>query len=184
MRTLTTQLQQSLETGLYYLSLFTALAIPDIAGALDSDDGQASGERYKVWYETWVRPRFREAVLAEIRLPVGTEINDLVNPLDGETCYRFRCSLLHQGSSQHPKSQYTRILFVEPGATTTIVHYSRFDGALCIDLPRFCTEVVAGTTLWLESVESSARFKNNYDRFARRHPQGLAPYIGGVPVVG
>jgi hypothetical protein len=42
MRTLIDQIESSLGSGAYYLSLFGALAIPDIAGALSSEDGEAS----------------------------------------------------------------------------------------------------------------------------------------------
>lgn len=184
MRTVLEQLDQSLETGLYYLSLFGALTVPDIAGALEAPDGVASGPRYKAWYDRWVRPRFQESVqrlLAERGVPISSPVE---NPLTGDACYRFRCSLLHQGSAQHPQSPYTRIIFIEPGSTSNVVHYSTLNDALCIDLPSFCREVTAGARLWLDQVEGTEPFKTNYDRFARCHPTGLAPYIAGVPVVG
>lgn len=133
MLTLINQLERSLDSGLYYLSLFTGLAIPDIAGALDSDDGEAKGERYKAWHEEWVRPRFLEQVLSQVPPEARGHISNLENPLTGDACYRFRCSLLHQGSSQHPKSPYARIIFIEPGSTSNVVHYGILNDALCID---------------------------------------------------
>jgi hypothetical protein len=183
MRNLLGQLDASLNARLYYVSLFTALTIPDIASALDSDDGQARADRYKAWYDRWVRPRFAESVARDIASRGGPAIH-LENPLDGDACYRFRCSLLHQGSSQHPKSPFSRIMFVEPDLTRPVIHYGRLNDALCIDLPSFCREVISGTSLWLDAVEGSDRFRGNYDRFARRHAAGLPPYILGVPVVG
>jgi len=188
-RILIDQLESSLGTGLYYLSLFTALAIPDIGGALDSDDGRANGDRYRAWYEKWVRPRFKEQVLQELPPDVHTHVANLQNPLTGDVCYRFRCSLLHQGTSQHPESAFTRIIFIEPGTTTNVIHYGIIDNGptdrvLCIDLKHFCREVIGGTRLWLGQVESTEHYKVNYDAFARRHASGLAPYVIGVPVVG
>ena len=44
MRALVDQLEQSLASGQYFLSLFTALALPDIAAALDAPDGLATGQ--------------------------------------------------------------------------------------------------------------------------------------------
>lgn len=64
MRSLIDQIESSLESDLYYLTLFAALTIPDIGGALDSDNGEATGPKYIEWYEEWVRPRFVEAVLS------------------------------------------------------------------------------------------------------------------------
>jgi hypothetical protein len=191
MRTLVDQLEQSLQARLYYLSLLAALAIPDIAGALDSDDGRANGERYAQWFEVWVRPVFGEAMAATLRARLPPEVlaslpamNEPMNPLTGQACYHFRCSMLHQGSSQNPNGQFARIIFVEPGASTGTVHASVANDALIIDLPMFCQEVIRGTRRWLDSVQGSPKFEANYERFARRHPEGLPPYIGGVPVIG
>ena len=184
MRILIEQVESSLASGFYYLSLFGALAIPDIAGALSSEDGEASGKKYAEWYEVWVRPRFLEVVRASVPEHARPYIKDIENPLSGDACYRFRCSLLHQGSSQHPKSPYGRIIFIEPGTTTNVVHYGRMNDALCIDLNLFCREVTSGARLWLQTVEQTQQYNNNYERFARRHANGLVPYIGGVPVIG
>jgi hypothetical protein len=189
MRTLLTQIETSLDSRLYYLSLFAALSIPDIAGALDSADGIANRPRYAAWYEKWVRPRFVEALrnAPPNTLPYLTTTSE--NPLTGDACYRFRCSLLHQGSSQHPASPFDRIIFVEPGANSAAIHYNALKGknakpVLSIDLNAFCLEVVSGAKLWLAAVEQSLLFKGNYAKFARYRPEGLPPSIVNLPVVG
>ncbi len=56
--------------------------------------------------------------------------------------------------------------------------------ALNIDVTLFCREIVAGAREWLDSVEGTERFKANYAKFVRHYPNGLAPYIVGVPVIG
>ena len=186
MRTLIDQIENSLGSGAYYLSLFGALAIPGIAGALSSENGEASGKKYAEWHEEWVRPRFAEAVRASVPEHARQYMQDMnmESPLTGDACYKFRCSLLHQGSSQHPKSPYSRIIFIEPGATTNVIHYSQLNDALCIDLNLFCREVTSGARLWLQAAEKMPLYQKNYERFARRHANGLTPYIGGVPVIG
>ena len=183
MRDVIDQLEKSLNHPVYFVSLFTALAIPDIGGALDSADGVATGERYKGWYERWARPQFEKAVTSGIPEQVRGHVK-LENLLTGEACYRFRCSLLHQGTTQHPKSPYSRIIFVEPGATTNTFHYNILNDALNIDVGSFCREIIAGAREWLDAVEGTERYKANYDKFARRYPKGLPPYIVGLPVVG
>lgn len=184
MKNLLEQIEGSLTSRYYFLSLMSSLTIPDIAGALDSEDGMASGERYATWYEEYVRPQFARAVLASLppHIPRNAGITT-PNPLTGESCYQFRCSLLHQGSTQHPKSPFSKIIFIEPGATTNIVHYARLSDALGIDVPTFCKEMVAGAREWLEKVENTERYLHHYERFASRHPDGLSPYIAGVPVI-
>jgi prepilin-type processing-associated H-X9-DG protein len=71
------------ESGLYCFALAGALVIPDLCGALESPDGEAKGSRYIAWFDGHV------AHAATGGTPV----------LDGQTCYRFRCSFLHQGTS-------------------------------------------------------------------------------------
>jgi hypothetical protein len=103
--------------------------------------------------------------------------------LDGEDCYYFRCSLLHQGSSQHPKSNYSRVLFVEPTATTNVFHCNILNDAFNIDVRIFCNDIVECVKEWLTEVENTDLYKKNYTKFMMRHPNGLKPYIVGVPVI-
>lgn len=190
MRALIDQLEQSLASRQYFLTLFTALTIPDIAGALDAPDGLANGQRYTSWYENWVRPQFAEATLASLPSSLPPDQREYIKKelqkplMDGEACYRFRCSLLHQGTTQHPKSAFSRIIFIEPHTTTNKIHNCIINDALCIDLMLFCSEVIAGARAWLSQAENTELFKANYEKFVCRHPNGLTPYIAGVPVVG
>lgn len=190
MRALIDQLEQSLASGQYFLSLFTALVLPDIAAAFDASDGLATRQRYVSWFDKWVRPQSAEAILSKLSPslpPKQREYikNGLQQPLlDGDACYRFRCSLLHQGTTQHPKSAFPRIIFIEPNTTTTTIHNCIMNDALCIDLQLFCREVIAGIRAWLAQAENGESFKTNYQKFIRRYPGGLKPYIAGVPVIG
>lgn len=172
MLTLVSQTRKAMQSELYYVALIGALSIPDIAGALEGDDRRASKSRYVGWYEKWVRPR-----LAENR--------SRDNPFSGEACYVFRCSMIHQGASHRSDSPYKKIIFIEPGHPNYSIHYCLVAGeALLIQIDQFVEEVLHGCELWLEAVKNTEPFKTNYDHFARRHPQGMAPYVTGVPVVG
>jgi hypothetical protein len=184
-RTLLDQIEASLQSRFYFLSLQSSLTIPDIAGAMSSDTGEASGAKYAAWFEEWARPKFMETVRASVPEQHRASIRDIENPLTGDACYRFRCSLLHQGSAQqHPANPQPRIIFIEPGVTTNVIHYGRMNDALCIDLNLFCREMLAGARAWLARAEHTDNYIRNYERFARRHSDGLRPYIVGVPVVG
>ncbi|KAF0134743.1 MAG: hypothetical protein FD145_460 [Candidatus Saganbacteria bacterium] len=165
MKNILNQIQKGLETNLYYLSLFVSLSMPDICGAIESQNGEASGKKYADWFDKYVAPKYNGF-------------------LSGDDCYKFRCSLIHQGSSQHPKSNYSRVLFVEPSSTTNIFHKLIMNDALNIDVHIFCNDIVAGVNDWLQKVENSELYKINYDKFMRRYPNGLKPYIVGVPVIG
>jgi hypothetical protein len=165
MRDLLEQIKLGLNNNLYYLSLFAALAIPDICGAIDSDNGEANPDKYKDWFGRYVGDKYEGCLTAE-------------------DCYLFRCSLLHQGSTQHPKSGYSRILFVEPSATTNIFHCNIMNDALNIDVRIFCHDIIEGAKVWLQQHEETELYKKNYGKFIRRYPNGLAPYFVGIPVIG
>lgn len=164
MRDFLVQIKKGLDVNLYLLSLFSALAIPDICGAMGSENGEANAEKYKAWFDKYIAPKYN-------------------NFLNGEDCYYFRCSLLHQGSSQHNKSNYKRVLFVEPSAATNIFHNNIMNDALNIDVRIFCSDLISGAEKWLEENENTDLYKKNYDKFMRRYPNGLPPYIVGVPVI-
>lgn len=165
MRDLLAQIRAANSAGLYYVSLFSALALPDICGALDAPDGLANGSRYKAWFDCHVAPKYSGL-------------------LDGCTCYQFRCSLLHQGSTQHPNSRYKRILFLEPGSSTIVAHNNVLNDALNIDVRIFCEDIVSAVQSWLPGAEKLPQFAGNLSRFVTRHPDGLVPYVVRVPLIG
>ena len=48
------QIREGLNKNLYLLSLFSALAIPDICGAMSSENGEANAEKYKAWFDKYI----------------------------------------------------------------------------------------------------------------------------------
>lgn len=165
MRDLLFQIKKGLFSNLYYLSLFAALAIPDICGALDSEDGQASRENYVNWFDKYVAPYYQGL-------------------LTGEDCYCFRCSLWRQRADIAPRGRFSRILFVEPTAVDDTFHCKIIQEALNIDVRVFCQDIIRGVEKWLDEKENTELYKTNLAKFIRRYPDGLPPYIVGVPVIG
>lgn len=168
MKDLFQQIRAASSANLYYVALFPSLALPDICGALESANGEASPTKYAGWFDRWVTPNY--TVQGRVFF-------------SGEDCYYYRCSLLHQGSSQHRKSTYSRVLFVEPGASTNVFHMNILNDALNIDVRLFCTDIVGAAEMWLAQVQNTPEFRKNYPRFLARYDRGLAPYLVGVPVI-
>ena len=167
-RDLLTQVRAGLNVNLYYLSLYVTLTIPDICGALESNNGQAQKSKYTSWFDRYIGPQYQGFLTAD-------------------DCYSFRNSILHQGSSQpqHPRaSTYSRILFVEPGAYSGTLHSNVLEDALNIDVGIFCDDILTGAERWLAQVEGTQPYETNYDRFLKRYQNGLPPYIVGIPVIG
>lgn len=165
-------IEQILEAAHSTLYLLGGLALPDICGALEVSDGKATGERYIAWFDRWVAPKY---VVGPARQP----------SFSGEDCYYFRCSLLHQGTTQHPRSRLTQIAFLEPGHGI-VMHNNVMSTPdrtyLNLDVTQFCSDVASGARNWLQQVSGQQPFEENLRHVVRRHPDGLAPFIIGVPV--
>jgi hypothetical protein len=164
MRDLLGQIEIAVNSGLYYLALMGSLSIPDICGAIESPNGWAKPNKYKKWFNQYVAPKYKDM-------------------LTGEDCYYFRCSLLHQGSSQNPNSRYSRIFFIEPSVTRNIYHCNKVNDALNIDVRIFCKDVISGALSWLDQHEGTALFRKNYDKCIRRYPNGIPGFVP-YPVIG
>jgi hypothetical protein len=87
MRDLFQQIDCAVGANLYYVALLAALSLPDICGAMESDDGEATGQRYIAWFNRWVAPKYTVRGAPS---------------LTGEVCYYYRCSALHQGRAAPP----------------------------------------------------------------------------------
>lgn len=163
------QLDKVANSGFSYVSLFTALTVPDICGALEVDDGLAKGDRYRAWFDKWVAPKYT----------VGP---DRRPSLSGATCYAYRCGLLHQGRSMHEKLGYSRIMFVER-TNGNVFHNNVLNDALNIDIPLFVKSITSSARDWIKTMAGNEAFEKNIEHFMKRHAGGLPPYIVGVDVI-
>lgn len=157
------EIDRASATGLYYLALLGALAIPDICAALNSPDGRATGARYIAWYDQQ---------LAQQRSLV-----------DGRECYNFRCSLVHQANLEPVNSRYDRLIFFEPSGAFQLDN-SYLEGALVLNLTRFVSDLTTAARTWLLAVTGTQPFEDNFAHSVRRWPSGIAPHVVGVPVIG
>lgn len=164
MHDLLEQIEKALEYNLYYLALQSTLALPDICGALESENGQANRTKYINWYNTYAK-------------------EDSINAISGDDCYKFRCSAIHQGSTEHGNSSYDRIIFIEPSINGISFHNNTMDNVLNIDLKIFCNNMLSAVREWLKTVEQNPNFNKNYTHFMKRYPNGFSPYIVGIPVI-
>ncbi len=168
MKDLLDQIQAAKEAGLYYISLLSALLVPEICAALESTNGETEGKKYAAWFDKNVSPRYTVRG---------------VPSLSGWDAYRFRCRMLHQPAPHAPSSPISRIIFVEPGSSGIDAHNNRIFDILNIDARRFVEDVVEAALLWLDRVEHTPLYKTNRERFASRYPEGLPPFMGGTPII-
>ncbi|HII4449559.1 TPA: hypothetical protein ACY4RW_001459 [Clostridium perfringens] len=161
------EIELALKHKLYFIALSSTLTLPDICGALGSENNKASGEKYKEWYDKYA-------------------FNKCSARLDGHSCYKFRCSLLHQGStidsSEKNKSNFSRVLFLEPNGPLTM-HDNIMCGALNLDINKFCFGMIEAVRIWYKQVKDSEVFKQNYPNMIKRYQNGLSPFISGITVI-
>jgi hypothetical protein len=98
------------------------------------------------------------------------------------TPWHFRCGLLHQNTTQHRRSSFERVLFVEPGHGL-LMHNNVINGALNMDITIFTQILVVAARQWEESVKGTEPYETNAAAMIRRHPLGITPYVVGVPVI-
>lgn len=157
------------QNGLYMLSLYSALTLPDIGGAVDSEDGKSTGEKYKRWYNKYVEPN--------------------VFHLSGAECWEFRCRVLHQGKSIPDKATYyTKIGFIEPNSGHGSLQVGRMEsngkpGMKIIDLKILVEEIIKGWKRWVVEKRGTQPFEENYLKCIVRYPFGYQNLNVGAPFI-
>ena len=154
-------IKQNLETQNYYSALFLTLVLPSICGALESENGRDNEERYKGWYDRYI-----------------TNSN-----LQREDCYGLRCSLLHQGLTTPHKSSFSRVIFAIPNNRTNIVHENTMGDVLNLYIPFFCQNILKAVNTWLEDMKGNENYKRNIQMTIKTYPNGITPYIDGIPLI-
>lgn len=158
------EIKEALDARLYYLALQAALTLPDICGALESSNGKAGKDKYISWFERYAK-----------------ESGPIV--LSGEDCYYFRCSCVHQFSTQHPKSTYKKLIFLIPGRSL-VAHNNIVNGALNIDVIKFCNNMISAVKKWHLDVKDDPVFQRNEQKLVKVHPNGIPGFIANHPVIG
>ncbi len=147
---LLSQIQISTGSRQYYVALLAALAFPDIAGAIDSDNGRATGEKYAKWFDEYVAGKLNSFNAQYLR---------------GKDCYKYRCLMLHQGRVQDTTSRYSKTIFMVVDTNDIVAYCGVFvldEGTtLCVDVEKFCEHIVEAGFDWLEKVEQTDRFIKN-----------------------
>jgi hypothetical protein len=151
------QMLEATKAKHFHIALITALIFPDICGALESPDGEASGVKYKSWVDKWLSPKYGDAS--------GTS-------LSGSTCYFYRCALLHQNRAVHPKLDFERVAFLEPNGSATM-HDCVINNVLVIDIPLFCQDMSEAVSEWLKVAESTDTYKANITKAMKRYPSEI-----------
>lgn len=168
MEVLINQIEVAQKQGLYMLCLYSTLTLPDIAGAIDSQNGRANGAKYAQWFDEFAAPNLAH--------------------LTGAECYFYRCRVLHQGISEaDANAEFDQIGFMEPSPNLTIQIGKVVSGSnpvvRVIDLNTFVDAVLTGWKEWVAIRKGSEPFESNYDKCMKRHPNGYLNVVQGHPFI-
>lgn len=160
------EVEAALDAQLWLLAVTGAFLIPDVAAALRDPSGHTTGSRYQAWFSEY--------------LGVAYE-----GYLSAEDAWLYRCSLTHQGYGGHPRAETERVLLLPPGPT--IMHKIRMGGeqsAVALDVIAFVKDMVGIGRGWLNAHRTDPVVASNLTRSVRLHPNGIAPFIVGCPIIG
>jgi hypothetical protein len=163
MQVIIREIEAALDAGFYYLAIGVTLTLPDICAALESPQGRTSGPQYRTWYDNWLAAAY----------PMVT----------ADYMYSLRCGLIHQGRFGQGNMQYSRILFTWPNPQQNIFHQNIVNDALNLDADTFCRDMLQAVTQWYAANHNDPNVQANLPRLLQFYPQGLAPYMVGMPLI-
>jgi hypothetical protein len=149
-----------------------SLTVPDTCGAL-REPAVGVGKRYKNWFNDYAAASFN----------TGTPQTTLT----AEDCYQLRCSLLHENSQifQKVTGAASRVDLSGSGPPgSPIFDLCLVEDALALHIPAFCERILAGLKAWEAAEGNDPAVIANASHVVRLHPQGLAPYVVGYPILG
>jgi len=123
------------QANAYWSLLHVAACLPDICAALESANGEATGQRYIDWCD-----------------------KHLINPkLSGAERYRMRCKVLHQGRTSTDKpGRYVGYAFGQPADTGVVDHMRVESGTLHLDVGELACETRQGVDAWIRWLEANS----------------------------
>ena len=160
---ITGEIERAIANGCYYLALIAWLTLPDICSALESPDGTTTGKHYMAWCDSWLIPKYPSLTSSEL--------------------WHLRCGVLHQGKNMHHSLSYSRILFTLPVKQNIILHNNILNDALNLDTVTFCRDILKSVSNWYMQEKNNPNVLANLPNMLRYYPNGLAPYIIGIPII-
>ncbi len=161
--TILADIQNGLRGGMYYAALVVALTVPEFCAALQCEGGGGGADKYMEWFTANLGHRYPN--------------------LTPDDCYSLRCSVLHQGRMGRPGMQYSRVLFTVPNAQNNVFHNNIINDALNLDVIQFCEDFIRAALLWYDATRNDEHVVANISNLVRFRPEGLAPYMVGMPLI-
>jgi hypothetical protein len=150
----------------YWALLHMSIVLPDICGALESDNGQGHPDKYKNWCKRY---------LADARMSASD-------------WYALRCGLLHQGRTTSDAGRYRSYSLQRPRAEVARLHKVVIPGEqnITLDMGAVAEEIRESVRKWLNDLESPgqemhlANLQKHLPSLARKKPKTIPESSGLV----
>jgi hypothetical protein len=155
------EIDGAISAKLYYVALVATLTLPDLCGALMSEDGRSTKERYKNWYNANLAHDFTF--------------------MTADHCYSLRCGMIHQGRAKLLGGGFDRVIFVPP--MPGVFHNNIMKGALQFDIFIFCNSFTNAVARWWQRERESEVVIKNIPFLLRLRAEGYSGRLTGIPVI-
>nr|USU32868.1 hypothetical protein NG677_03990 [Methylobacterium sp. OTU13CASTA1] len=164
--TIVEDIRLALKSGAYYSALSTSLTLPEVCACLAIPGGASTGQA-SAKYQAWYNANFAQ------KYPNLTALD----------CWCLRCGVLHQGRMGHGRMQYERVLFTLPNAQNNYFHNNIINDALNLDAVTFCEDIITTSLGWYVANKADPVVIQNVLLLVQMRPNGLAPYMVGMPLI-
>lgn len=165
------QINIAANRGLEQVAIGMAVALPAICASLEMENGRSQGKEYISWCQ-------------------ANLIGDGFTFVTAEQIYSIRCGVLHggrgditnkKGQSQNADGEISRVIFLPPGGFS--MTNCRMNDAYAYGVVEFCRNMGQAALRWYEKNKDDKFVSANIGLMMTYHPNGLAPYTSGVPVL-
>lgn len=162
------EIEGALDAKLYLVAVLASLTVPDVCAVLANPNftvTRSSGGSYKAWCE-------ENLDMSKSMLFKSTDI------------YSLRCRALHSGSLQNldKGASASRIILVPDGRLK--IFDCQLGDAYTYSAEAFCREFVNAGRRWASVNRNNNTALKKAEQIFCCHPNGIPPYIVGVPVIG
>lgn len=157
------EINKAAQNDMPLIAIAVTVALPDICVSLISENGRSNGLLYKAWCKDNLPPEYFSYVTPD----------DL---------YSIRCGVLHNGRFGDLKHEVGRVIFGLPNSSAQFVN-NIFNDAYVYSANEFCLNFTNAVYRWFEANRDNAILQSNLPRLMQYRPEGLSPYIVGMPVL-
>lgn len=151
----------------YWALLHLVIVLPDICGALESENGEATSKRYKTWAERYLADHV----------------------ISADEWYEIRCVVLHQGQTLGKQGRYRAYSFSQPNPREGVAHRLIAKRGniqdLHLDVGELAKQITAALHKWFSDLEADANSprSRNVDKNLPSLASTERPQPHDVPVI-